>query len=256
MKNPKRILITGASSGIGKALALAYAADGVRLFLTARDHKRLEEVRELCIAKGAMVITKSIDVKNKKELRDWILEIGKNYGFDLVIANAGISAGTLGGNESVTQALEIFEVNVNAVINTVNSAVEVMEKRNIGQIAIISSLAGFNGLPSCPSYSASKAAVRFYGEALRLSLLQHKIEVSVICPGYVRTPMTDVNKFPMPFLISASKAAEIIKGGLAKNKARIAFPLPLYLIVRLMSILPGFIINPLLIKMPGKKSLE
>ena len=253
MKKPKRILITGASSGIGRALALAYAAEGVRLFLTARDNERLEEVRELCAAVGAMVIVKSIDVKNKKELRDWILDIGKNYGFDLVIASAGISAGTLGGSESVIQALEIFEVNVSAVINTVNSAVEVMEKRNLGQIAIISSLAGFNGLPSCPSYSASKAAVRFYGEALRISLLKHKIEVSVVCPGYVKTPMTDVNQFHMPFLISANEAAEIIKNGLAKNKARIAFPLPLYLIVRLMAILPGFIINPILAKMPGKK---
>lgn len=256
MKNPKRILITGANSGIGKALALAYAAEGVRLFLTARDHQRLEEVRELCISKGSLVITKSIDVKNKKELRDWILEIGKNYGFDLVVAGAGISAGTLGGNESVNQALEIFEVNVSAVINTVNSAIEVMEKRNSGQIAIISSLAGFNGLPSCPSYSASKAAVRIYGEALRISLLKHKIGVSVICPGYVKTPMTDVNEFPMPFLISADKAAKIIKNGLAKNKARISFPLPLYLIVRLMAILPSFIINPILAKMPGKKSFK
>ncbi len=256
MKNPKRILITGASSGIGRALALAYAAEGVRLFLTARDDERLEEVRELCVVAGAMVIVKSIDVKNKKELRDWILEIGKNYGFDLVIANAGISAGTLGGSESVIQASEIFEVNVSAVINTVNSAVEVMEKRNLGQIAIISSLAGFNGLPSCPSYSASKAAVRFYGEALRISLLQYKIEVSVVCPGYVKTPMTDVNQFHLPFLISANEASEIIKNGLAKNKARIAFPLPLYLIVRLMAILPGFIINPILAKMPGKKPLK
>jgi short-subunit dehydrogenase len=256
MKNPKRILITGASGGLGQALAFAYAMDGVQLFLTGRDTRKLAEVREDCVLKGALVVTKSIDVRNQKELREWILEIGHDYGLDLVIANAGISAGTSGGSESVEQALQIFEVNVDAVVNTVNTAVEILEKRNMGQIAIVSSLAGFNALPSCPSYSASKAAVRFYGEALRLSLKKSAIKVSVICPGYVKTPMTDVNQFPMPFLMSAKKAAKIIKCGLAKNKKLIVFPLRLYLIVRLMSVLPGFIINPILVKMPGKKALD
>ena len=130
-----------------------------------------------------------------------------------------------------------------------------MQKRQKGQIAIISSLAGFRGLPSSPAYSGSKAAVRVYGEGLRGNLKKFGIAVNVVCPGYIKTPMTDVNKFPMPFLMSAQECAAIIKDGLVKNKSRISFPFPLFFVVWLATLLSNKITDPIFAKLPAKESL-
>ncbi|MDA0901961.1 MAG: SDR family NAD(P)-dependent oxidoreductase [Proteobacteria bacterium] len=255
MKNPHKILITGASSGLGKALAVEYANSQNILFLSGRNKQRLQEVAKLCEAKQAQVISKVIDVKNKAEMAKWIEEIADKYGLDLVIANAGISAGTSSGVESDEQIAEVFQTNIDGVLNTVNPAVKLMQKQGKGQIAIMSSLAGFRGLPSSPSYSASKAAVRVYGEGLRGFLAKFNVQVNVICPGYVKTPMTDVNKFPMPFLVEAPKAAKIIKKALIKNKSRITFPFALYFTVWLATLLSPTITDPIFAKLPGKESL-
>lgn len=252
----KTILITGATSGLGKALALEYANKDKILFLTGRNQDNLEEIIKLCEEKGAKVIHKIIDVRDKIKMSDWILEIGQKYQLDLVIANAGISAGTASGIESVEQIEQIFDVNVNGVLNTINPAIKIMQKQQNGQIGVISSLAGFRGLPSSPAYSASKSAVRVYAEGLRGSLKNLGIKVNAICPGYIKTPMTDVNKFPMPFLMDSKKAAKIICKGLEKNKSRIAFPFPLYFTVWLMSLISTKITDPIFAKLPGKSSLE
>ncbi len=131
-----------------------------------------------------------------------------------------------------------------------------MIARKHGQIAIISSLASMRGLPSCPAYSASKMCVRAYGEGLRGWLMAQGVEVSVICPGYVATAMTANNTFPMPFMMSAEKAAGIIARGLAKNKARIAFPWMLYYPMRFISCLPVWLTDPLFSRLPAKASTE
>jgi len=188
-------------------------------------------------------------------MKNWIDKIEEKYALDLVIANAGISAGTAGGPESFSQVKKIFSTNVDGVLNLVHPVIDKMKVRKKGQIALVSSLAGFRGLPSSPAYSASKSAVRVYGEALRGNLGKLGIEVNLICPGYVKTPMTDVNEFPMPFLMDASKSAEIIKRGLAKNKSRIAFPFPLYFVVWLSTLLSPRITDPIFAKLPGKKAL-
>lgn len=260
---PQKILITGATSGLGKALALEYAAKNITLFLTGRNEERLNEVARECENKGAKVFSKIIDVKNKSAMQDFISEIDA---IDLVIANAGISAGTAGGTESDEQIKEIFATNIDGVLNTINpfiaSSLRGAATPRRGnpevksQIAIISSLAGFRGLPSSPAYSASKACVRVYGEALRGSLSSLGIAVNVICPGYIKTPMTDVNKFPMPFIIPADKAARIIKKSLEKNKSRIAFPFPLYFIIWLLTLISTTITDPIFARLPKKKSLE
>lgn len=252
---PQKILITGATSGLGTALALEYAAPGMTLFLTGRNKERLDEITKICQAKQAQVISKIIDVTDRLAMNDWINEVGNKFGLDLVIANAGISAGTLGGVENEKQIQEIFSTNIDGVLNTINPAIVTMQKQHCGQIAIISSLAGMRGLPSSPAYSASKACVRVYGEALRGSLAPLGIAVNNICPGYIKTPMTDVNNFPMPFLISADRAAKIIKKSLAKNKSRIAFPFALYFIVWLASLISTSITDPIFAKLPKKKSL-
>jgi len=249
----KTILITGASSGLGKALSEEYANKETHLYLTGRNKNNLNKVKEICQIKGAKVTTKIIDVRQKEELEKWILKIKK---LDLVIANAGISAGTSGGPESDNQITQIFDINVNGVLNTINPAIKIMQKQGLGQIAIMSSLAGFKGLPSSPAYSGSKSAVRTYGEGLRGALSKLGIKVNVICPGYIKTPMTDVNNFPMPFLMSPQKAAKIIKKGLEKNKSRIAFPFGLYFIVWLMTLISTKITDPIFARLPGKSQLQ
>jgi short-subunit dehydrogenase len=251
MTNPKNILITGASSGIGRALAIAYSASGVSLFLCARNSEKLNETKITCEKLGAKVFVEILDVTDEEKVKNWIRKIAD---LDLVIANAGISAGTAGGPESLAQIKKIFATNWDGVLNVIDSAITKMKEKKCGQIALISSLAGMRGLPSSPAYSASKAAVRVYGEGLRGNLAPFGIKVNVICPGYIKTPMTDVNKFPMPFLMGAEKCAQIIKRDLAKNKSRIAFPFPLYFVVWLAALLSTKITDPIFAKLPGKKS--
>lgn len=256
MKNPKNILITGASSGIGRALAVSYSASGVKLFLCARNSEKLNETKEICEKLGAQVFVEILDVADEQKVKNWIEKIAD---LDLVIANAGISAGTAGGPESLAQIKKIFATNWDGVINVIDPTIEKMKRKKSkspgGQIALISSLAGMRGLPSSPTYSASKAAVRVYGEGLRGNLAPFGIEVSVICPGYIKTPMTDVNKFPMPFLMNVEKCAQIIKRDLAKNKSRIAFPFPLYFVVWLATLLSTKITDPIFARLPKKESL-
>ncbi len=255
MKNPKNILISGAGSGIGRALAIAYSKAGVNLFLCGRNLEKLLTTKILCEELKANVLLEVVDVCDEIAMKNWIEKIEESYELDLVIANAGISAGTAGGLESFTQIQKIFSTNLHGVLNLIHPVIEKMKERKAGQIALVSSLAGFRGLPSSPAYSASKSAVRVYGEALRGNLGKIGIEINLICPGYIKTPMTDVNDFPMPFLMTTDKATQIIKRGLEQNKSRIAFPFPLYFVVWLATLLSTKITDPIFAKLPGKKSL-
>ncbi len=252
MRNPKSILITGASSGIGAALARAYARPGVYLALSGRDQERLAAVAAACREAGAATATALIDVTERAPLARWVGEVDQAAALDLVIANAGISAGTGRSGESDAQAREIMAVNLDGVVNTVLPALEVLRARRRGQVAIVSSLAAFRGFPGAPAYCASKAAVKVWGEALRGHLAAEGVGVSVVCPGFVRSPMTAVNAFPMPFLMEVDRAAALIKRGLARNKARIAFPWPLAAAAWLLAALPPALTDPLLRRMPEK----
>lgn len=258
MKNYKTILITGASSGIGMALALHYAQTGIRLYVTGRDDVRLSSVADLCRARGAHVETAVIDVTDKTALSAWVLSLDDQSPIDLVIANAGISGGTGGadGASWVDAEYRIFDVNLSGVLNTILPLVPRMMERKCGQIAVISSLAGYNGWPGAPAYSASKAGVRVYGEALRGTLAPYNVGVSVVCPGFVESRMTAVNDYRMPFFMKAEKAAGIIASGLASNRARIAFPLPTALISGLMGLLPPSVSCRLLSTFPPKPAIK
>ncbi|MDM7946880.1 MAG: SDR family NAD(P)-dependent oxidoreductase [Oceanibaculum nanhaiense] len=252
MRDPKHILITGASSGLGAELARTYAAPGVTLALTGRDAARLEAVAEQCRAQGASVEAAVLDVTDAAALAGWMLARDDVLPIDLAIANAGISAGTGGDTEPVEQVRRIFAVNVDGVMNTVLPLIPRMQARRRGQIALMASMAGFRGFPGAPAYCGSKAAVKIYGEGLRGMLAGSGVEVSVVCPGYVRTPMTDRNGFPMPFLMEVGKAARIIRDGLTRNKARIAFPLPILAAVWLLQALSPGLIDPLMRRLPSK----
>lgn len=256
MQNLKNILITGASSGIGRALAISYSNAEVNLFLCARNEEKLLNTKRLCEELKAKVYIKILDVTDYQSCFEWIDEITENYQIDLVIANAGISAGTAGGVESFQQIKQIFDTNLYGVLNIINPIVQHMKNKKSGQIAIISSLAGFRGLPSSPAYSASKAAVRVYGEGLRGNLAEFGIKVNVVCPGYVKTPMTAVNNFFMPWILEVNEAAKIIKVKLSKNKSRISFPFPLYFVIWFLTMISTSITDPIFAKLPKKKSLN
>jgi short-subunit dehydrogenase len=236
MSEPQSILITGASSGIGAALASAYAKPNIFLALTARNSERLQKIAQECEKKGAKVVTTSIDIRHEQQLRTWIEKQNETSPFDLVIANAGISNG--GKEKSEEFDREIFAVNLFGVLNTVYPAIDLMKKQKTGQIAIISSMAGMYGFPRSPAYSASKAAVKTFGESMRSRLRPFGIKVSVICPGFIKTPLTDTNEYKMPFLTSVNKAVQIIQKGLAKNQGIIAFPWQMNLFMWILRVLP------------------
>lgn len=250
----KRIWVTGASSGIGRALALHYAADGMFLALSGRHKERLDDVAGLCRKMGAEVEIAILDVTSQKDMVKLGEKLTQSGGLDLVIANAGISGGTGGdpNGEPISQVRTIFDVNFYGVLNTVEAVLPGMLGSGKGQIAFMSSLAGFSGWPGSPAYSASKGAVRFYGEALRGSVKDKGVRVNVICPGFIRTPMTDVNPYKMPFIMSAEKSAQIIANGLQKNRARIAFPWQTYLVAGVIGMFPAWLSVWLMSKFPSK----
>jgi short-subunit dehydrogenase len=256
MSIPRTILITGASSGIGAALALTYATKGRHLFLCGRNAERLQAVADACFEHQALVETAVLDVCDSEAMAQWIEGIEARMPLDLVIANAGISGGTAGGDESPAQTRAIFRTNLDGVLNTVLPAIPFMRHRGKGQIALVSSLAGFRGFASAPAYSASKAAVKAYGEGLRGWLKPDGVQVCTIFPGFIRTPMTDVNPFPMPFLMEAEQAAATIKARLERGDARIAFPLPMALGLRLLTLLPYRIADLLVGGLPGKPGVD
>nr|WP_298683484.1 SDR family NAD(P)-dependent oxidoreductase [uncultured Dongia sp.] len=251
-KEFKSILITGASSGLGAALARAYAAPGVHLHLGARRADLLAAVAESCRDKGADVSERTIDVTGADDMAAWIGQAHQTRALDLVIANAGISGGTSGGPESGAQVRAIFAVNVDGVFNTVLPAIPLLAGGR-GQVGIMASLAGHRGFPGAPAYCGSKAAVKVWGEGLRGDLAAQGIGVSVIMPGFVTTPMTAVNDFAMPFLMSPERAAAIIMRGLARNRPRIAFPAPTSFIAWLLGALPPAITDRLVRAAPKKR---
>jgi short-subunit dehydrogenase len=240
MKSFSSIVITGASSGIGEALALDYAVPGAALAITGRDSQRLEAVAEACRTKGATVVAEAIDVVDRARLAAFLTGFDDAHPVDLILANAGVSIDK--DNSSLHDFSIIrktFEVNVDGVFNTVEPLLERLRTRRRGQIGIVSSLASFIGLPYSASYNGSKAAVRVWGESIRYVLKKDGIGVSVICPGFVVSRITASAPFPMPFIMSAARASAIIRAGLARNKPRIAFPFGTKAGVWLGGVLPG-----------------
>ncbi len=256
MQTPRNILITGASSGIGEALAVHYAAPGIYLALSGRDQSRLRNVAEQCRQRGAAVEENIISVTDRDAMRVWIADTDQRHPLDLVIANAGISGGTGSGGEAEEQVREIFDVNITGVLNTVLPVLPMMQKRNRGQVALMASLASFSGWPGAPAYGASKGCVRLYGEALRGALRGSGVRVSVICPGFVESRMTAVNQYKMPFLLNSSRAAAIIARGLSRNRGRIFFPWPSVILAALIACLPLSINHLILTRLPKKPSRD
>lgn len=235
-----RIVLTGASGGIGAALARRLAAPGVSMLLTGRDAARLEAVADAARAEGATVETALIDVTDRDALAARLLAFDAAGAVDLLVANAGVSAGLGPGRtpERREDAERLWRVNYVGVLNTVEPLLPAFLERGRGRIALMSSMAARRPHPDMPSYSASKAAVRAYGESLRGWLGRRGIAVTVICPGFVTSPMSARHRGFKPFEMSAERAAEIVARGLARRAAFVTFPWPLALLCWLDRRLP------------------
>lgn len=248
----KSILITGASSGIGHAVALEFAKPDVHLTITGRNADRLHTLEALLIAKGANVTALILDVVDRAAMTAMARDAEANNPFDLVIANAGIASSSNDDTPAEELIRDIFAVNLAGVLNTVLPTAALMRARGTGHIAIVSSIAGLRGLPTAPAYSASKVAVKAWGEAIRPQLALDGVGMTVIIPGFVESRITDANTFPMPFIMPAEKAARIIVNGLQRRKRTIAFPWQMVWLMRFLTCLPGPIFDVILSRGPKK----
>lgn len=244
-----RVLITGASRGIGEALACEYAAAGADLIALGRDRARLEAVTEACRALGVDARAMVVSVEDTAGMKQAILAADAETPLDIVIANAGSGgrdalAGATGEADAAAETL--VEVNLRGVLNTIRPIVPAMVARRRGRIGIVSSLAGLRGLPDSPVYSATKAAARVYGEALRPLLRPYGITVSIILPGYVDTEMSRSLPFAKPMLMSPEAMARRIRRGMERAKPRIVAPVPVGLVMQALSLLPVRIADTLL----------
>lgn len=237
-------------------MARHYARRGQRLALGGRNADRLAALANDCQAAGAEVATRQIDVTDQAGMRVWLESEAAVAPLGLVIANAGISAGPGASQrqwgEDDVQVRQVLAVNWDGVLNTVHPAIAAMTAQGYGQIAIISSMAGLRGLPTAPAYSASKTAVRAYGEALAGALAPAGVTVSVVLPGFIHTPLTAGNPFPMPGAMSPDDAARRTAQGLARGKVRIAYPFWFYAAMRLLNALPINATTRWLARLPGK----
>jgi NAD(P)-dependent dehydrogenase (short-subunit alcohol dehydrogenase family) len=253
------VLITGASSGIGRALALACARPGAVLHLCGRDAARLAAVQGECAARGAEVRARVLDVREAAAVAEWVGGAGR---LDLVVANAGISAGTGDGTpERPEQIRAIFAVNLDGVLNTALPALRAMAVQPAdaagvrGRIAVVASIAAFVAGPGAPSYCASKAAVDAWTVATAPTARRQGILLTSVCPGYIRTPMTAPNRYAMPGLMEADRAAAIMLRGIAAGRRRVAFPWWMAAGARLVALLPPLLTGALLGAPVGKAPL-
>lgn len=251
MSNPLTVFITGASSGLGQALARHYAQQGAMLGLVAR---RGEQLQALATELGGKVYCYPLDVADAATLaaaaQDFMARAGVP---DIVIANAGISVGTLTEEVDDLQAFaRVFAVNVMGTVNTFQPFAAAMRKAGKGRLVGIASVAGIRGLPGAGAYSASKAAVRTYLEALRVEMRDSGVKVVTVSPGYIATPMTAINPYPMPFLLPADEAARRIARVIDAGRAHAVVPWQMGVVAGLMKWLPAALYDRLAAK-AGRK---
>ena len=250
-----RVFITGASSGIGSALARHYARQGAALGLVARRTDRLAELAaELNIAGAASVFTYPLDVTDADALQaagdDFMMHAGSP---DVVIANAGVSSGTLTEHrEDLAAIRRILDINVYGLATTFAPFIPAMRQRGTGRLVGIASVAGIRGLPGAEAYSASKAAAIAYLESLRVELRSSGVRVVTIAPGYIDTPMTEHNPYPMPFKLPVDEAARRFASAIERGTSYTVIPWPMGIVAKLLRLLPNAIYDRLFANAPRK----
>jgi short-subunit dehydrogenase len=236
-------VITGASSGIGWALAKELAKQGCKVGLVARRRENLAALADEIDREGGVAAFAAANVGNRAALGDAVREVAGKLGpVDLLVANAGVGAPTLLSPMNVPDVEKMFQVNVLGVVYAIEAVLPGMLERGTGHLAAVSSMAAYKGLPGESGYSASKAAVNTYLEGLRIQLRDRGIAVTTICPGFVKTPMTDVNNFHMPWLLQADDAARRIVRALARRKKVFNFPWQMSVLMKVTSWLPDWIV--------------
>ena len=249
---PLKIIITGASSGLGKALAKHYASLGSTLGLIARNKTSLESlVNELPDTDSVFY---DIDVRDVESMQSAASDFIQHYGCpDIVIANAGISQGTLTEYAEDSKIFEsILATNVTGIVNTFQPFITVMRTQGKGNLVGVSSVASCRGLPGASAYSASKAAANSYLESLRVEMYGSGVSVITICPGYIVTPMTANNPFQMPFIMTAETAAKKIVRIINHKKIFSVIPWQMGIVARILKLLPNFVYDRLFSIMPRK----
>ena len=239
----KTVLLTGASSGIGEALAVALARKGATVGLLARREELLNELAVKCESAGGAARVFPCDVVDAGAVHDAAKKFRSEFGhIDILIANAGI-----GGNDAATRAYEpasvkkLIDINLLGAVNSVHAVIPQMIEHGSGHLVAISSLAGYRGLPKSAAYSASKAGMTAFFESVRLDNAKHGIDVTVIHPGFIRTPLTAGRANKMPFIMDLDDAIPYFIRAIESKKRFAAFPWPLAQFVRLGMIMPAWL---------------
>lgn len=236
------VFLTGASSGIGAALARHYAAGGATLGLVAR---RATQLTTLAASLPGRHFTYAVDVRDAVSLQGAAESFMQQAGVpDIVIGNAGVSVGTLTGEQEDLPVFEtVFDINVLGLVRTFAPFVKPMQARRSGSLVGIASVAGIRGLPGAGAYCASKSAAITYLESLRVELRGSGVKVHTICPGYIDTPMTAINPYPMPFLLSADEAAPRFARVIARGMSYAVVPWQMGVVARLLRLLPDSVFD-------------
>lgn len=247
----RTVWITGASSGIGRSVARRFAEDGADLVLSARREENLQSLAKDC--EGVRTTVLPLDVTDREANKEAVETIREEHGgLDVALFNAGVYGDMPEPIDPDTFEKD-FDVNFFGLLYGMNAALPLLRESDAGRIVAMSSATAYGPLPRASSYGASKAAVKYVVEALRFEWQVKDVDVglSVVCPGFVDTPMTEQNDFSMPFLVDAEDAAEIIVRGVRRGKQEISFPLRLILPLKLISKLPSFLYNRLISMVTG-----
>jgi NAD(P)-dependent dehydrogenase (short-subunit alcohol dehydrogenase family) len=250
-EQPRRLVITGASSGLGLALARHYLERGATVAAIAR---RGELLQALADEFPRQVFCYALDVRDSHAVRDAANDFIAHAGVpDIVIANAGVSIGTLTRHVEDNEVFQhVMDINVMGTVQTFQPFVEGMRAAGSGRLVGIASVAGFRGLPGAGAYSASKAALISYLESLRIELRGSGVKVVTICPGYIKTPMTDINTYPMPFILEADEAARRMAHVIESGRSFAVVPWQMALVGRALKLLPNWLYDALFSRAPHK----
>ncbi|MAZ49813.1 MAG: hypothetical protein CME65_14720 [Halobacteriovoraceae bacterium] len=228
-----KVFITGGTTGIGLALAKKFLAEGAIVAVTGRSQEKYNAIRD------KRIIFYQSDVAKSDQMKVCVEHFIKHQGgLDIIIANAGIGYSEKSAIPNFAESKRIFEVNVFGVMNTIEPALEYFHQKGSGHVVCISSIAGFNGLPGTSAYAASKSAVSKLFESYAIDFKQSNIDVTCIHPGFVDTPLTQRNKHPMPFIVSATRAGDKFYSAIMKKKSYYAYPRFFSGLVRFLSFLP------------------
>jgi len=238
-ENEKKIWITGASSGIGKALTIKFANNGWQVAVSARREKLLQDLSKT----NSNIYSFPLDVKNEKEVKNVFQNIIEKFKtIDICVFCTGIHDPESEKKLSSEKIREIMETNFFGTLNCIMAVNNYFREKKNGHISIVSSVAGYRGLPAASGYCASKSALTSLAESLYFDFKRYNVRISVISPGFIKTPMTDKNKFPMPMIKSAEFAAEKMFIGLTKsNVFEIHFPIAFTMIMKLLKIMPNWL---------------